>query len=182
MIKVFDTTQDYEAYSANGLKSGELCYVAEDKTAHFRTNNINGIDKEYDMSEGGGSDEPELTWVQAISNTNYHNIKMVDSLEIGKTYRIHITYTWQEGMYAGKPYFFFAYSNNNSWGNYSNVMDPYSGNYSQIQIEANSEDFYFDITFPKFTGVDDADNYGIALYDGQGAYPEASMEIALLHD
>jgi hypothetical protein len=35
MIKIFDTTQDYETYSANGLKSGELCYVAEDKTAHL---------------------------------------------------------------------------------------------------------------------------------------------------
>lgn len=55
MIKVFDTTSEFETYSAGGLKSGELCYVAEDKTAHFRTNNIDGIDKEYDMSEGDGT-------------------------------------------------------------------------------------------------------------------------------
>jgi len=54
MIKVFDTTKEFETYSAGGLKSGELCYVAEDKTAHFRTNNIDGIDKKYNMSEGGG--------------------------------------------------------------------------------------------------------------------------------
>ena len=54
MIKVFDTINDFLSYSASGLKSGELCYVAEDKTAHFRTNNIDGIDKNYDMSEGGG--------------------------------------------------------------------------------------------------------------------------------
>lgn len=55
MIKVFDKTNEYEAYSLNGINSGELCYVKEDKSAHFRTNNIDGTDKTYDLSEGGGS-------------------------------------------------------------------------------------------------------------------------------
>lgn len=33
MIKVFDKTKEYEAYSLNGINSGELCYVKEDKSA-----------------------------------------------------------------------------------------------------------------------------------------------------
>lgn len=55
MIKVFDKTKEYEHYSQGGLISGELCYVEEDKTVHFRTNNIDGADKTYDMGEGSGS-------------------------------------------------------------------------------------------------------------------------------
>lgn len=180
MIKVFDTTNEFETYSTGGLKSGELCYVAEDKTAHFRTNNIDGEDKVYDMSEGSGSSEPELTWVQATPNANYYNIKMVDGLEIGKTYRIHITYTLQENMYD-KPYFFFMYLNDNSWNNYSNIINTNDGKYYQIQIEADSEDFYYDITLPKFMYTDGADNYGIGIEQGM-QLPVASMEIALLHD
>lgn len=123
---------------------------------------------------------PELTWEQATPNASYYNAKMVDGLEIGKTYRIHITYTWQEDMYSGKPYFYFVYSNNNSWNNYSNVINPNDGKYYQIQIEADSEDFYFDITFPKFSYNDGGDDYGIAIEQGSGLYPAASMEIALL--
>lgn len=182
MIKIFNKTADYETYSANGINSGELCYVKEDKSAHFRTNNIDGEDKTYNMSEGGSTPEPELTWVQATPNANYYNMKMVDGLEIGKTYRIHITYTWQEDM-SDKPYFFFVYSNNNSWENYGNVLNPNYGTYYQIQIEADSGDFYYDITFPKLMNINatGADNYGIGIEQG-GTIPVASMEIALLHD
>lgn len=182
MIKIFNKTADYETYSANGINSGELCYVIEDKSAHFRTNNIDGTDKTYDMSEGGGSSEPELTWEQATPNASYYNTKMVDGLEIGKTYRIHITYTWQEDMYSGRPYFFFVCSNNNSWDTYSGIMDSNTGQYIQIQIEADSEDFYFDITFPKFPYGNSGDDYGIAIEQGRGLYPGATMEIALLND
>ena len=176
MIKIFNKTADYETYSANGINSGELCYVKEDKSAHFRTNNIDGEDKTYDMSDGGSTPEPELNWEQATPNASFYNAKMVDGLEIGKTYRIHITYTWQEGMYVGRPFFYFVCSNNNSW-------DAYSGfNNQQIQIETDSEDFYFDITFPKFKDVAGGDDYGIVIEQGGGAYPDASMEIALLHE
>lgn len=210
MIKIFNKTADYETYSANGINSGELCYVKEDKSAHFRTNNIDGSDKTYNMSEGeGGSANlttlevtengtynttgtdydgysevtvnvaaPELTWEQATPNASYYNAKMVDGLEIGKTYRIHITYTWQEGMYIGRPFFWFVCSNNNTWDTYS-AITGYSG-LAQIQIDTDSEDFYFDITFPKFKDAAGGDDYGIAIEQGGGAYPEASMEIALL--
>jgi hypothetical protein len=71
MIKVFDTTKEFETYSADGLKSGELCYVTEDKTAHFRTNNIDGVDKDYNMSEGGGSSEPVLIEGEFTENGTY---------------------------------------------------------------------------------------------------------------
>lgn len=80
MIKVFDTTQDYEIYSADGLKSGEFCYVAEDKTVYFRTNNIDGEDKVYDT--GGGSDEPEYNELQSEDATVNIPCAVGDVLEI----------------------------------------------------------------------------------------------------
>lgn len=180
MIKVFNSTQEFSNYTQGGMTSGDLYYVLSDGSVHFRTNNIDGTDKVYDKGDGGST--PELNWEQATPNASYYNVKMVDGLEIGKTYRIHITYTWQEDMYNGKPYFFFVYSNNNSWNNYSNVINPNDGKYYQIQIEADSEDFYFDITFPKFSYVAGGDDYGIGIEQGGGLYPAASMEIALLSD
>lgn len=68
MIKIFNKTADYETYSTNGINSGELCYVKEDKSAHFRTNNIDGTDKTYDMSEGGSAN---LTTLEVTENGTY---------------------------------------------------------------------------------------------------------------
>lgn len=48
MIKVFDTVKEFEKYSQEGLKNGELCYVAEDKVAHFKTNNLEDVVTEED--------------------------------------------------------------------------------------------------------------------------------------
>ena len=70
MIKIFNKTADYETYSANGINSGELCYVKEDKSAHFRTNNIDGEDKTYNMSEGEGG-SANLTTLEATENGTY---------------------------------------------------------------------------------------------------------------
>lgn len=58
MIKVFKTTNEYDNYVEGGMVAGDLYYVIEDKSVHFRTNNINGEDNEYDMSEGGGGTIP----------------------------------------------------------------------------------------------------------------------------
>lgn len=85
MIKVFDTTKEFETYSADGLKSGELCYVAEDKTAHFRTNNIDGIDKDYNMSEGGSAPTPtysELTFINGMCENGTISCQDGDCFEI----------------------------------------------------------------------------------------------------
>jgi hypothetical protein len=61
MIKVFDTVKEFEDYSINGLKSGELCYVSEDKVAHFKTNSLEDVVPEEDnqyteavISQGAG--------------------------------------------------------------------------------------------------------------------------------
>ena len=135
MIKVFDTTQDYETYSAGGLKSGELCYVAEDKTAHFRTNNIDGIDKEYDMSEGegGGSDEPEYTTLNLNTFTvdSYgHNFSTMITATVGQTIEVynpnHLIFTVGPGDYTidpstgdlGAPYI-----SHNGISSYDNIND-----------------------------------------------------------
>lgn len=61
MIKVFKTTNEYDNYVEGGMVAGDLYYVIEDKSVHFRTNNINGEDSEYDMSEGGSTPEPQYT-------------------------------------------------------------------------------------------------------------------------
>ena len=175
MIKVFNTTNEYDNYTQGGLVAGDLYYVLADGSVHFRSNNIDGEDKVYDKGDGGS--EPELNWEQATPNASFYNTKMVDGLEIGKTYRIHITYTWQEGMYIGKPFFYFVCSNNNSWNAYTAIR--VSDTWMQIQFEAESEDYYFDITFPKIVYATGGDDYGIAIEQGNG-YPEASMEIALL--
>jgi hypothetical protein len=71
MIKVFDKSKEYETYSLNGINSGELCYVKEDKSAHFRTNNIDGSDKTYNMSEGEGG-SANLTTLEVTENGTYN--------------------------------------------------------------------------------------------------------------
>lgn len=48
MIKIFDTLQQYNNYTADGLKSGITYYVKEDGSIHFYTNNIDGTLKVYD--------------------------------------------------------------------------------------------------------------------------------------
>ena len=78
MIKIFNKTADYETYSANGINSGELCYVKEDKSAHFRTNNIDGEDKTYNMSEGGGSVSTSTKITIGFRNTgNLYGIQYI---------------------------------------------------------------------------------------------------------
>ena len=42
MIKVIETTNEYDIYSQDGLKSGELVFVKENNSVHFLTNNITG--------------------------------------------------------------------------------------------------------------------------------------------
>ena len=60
MIKVFNNTQEYNSYVQGGLTAGDLYYVLDDGSVHFRTNNIDGEDKVYDKGDGGGS-EPQYT-------------------------------------------------------------------------------------------------------------------------
>ena len=42
MIKVIETNAEYDIYSQDGLKSGELIFVKENNSVHFLTNNITG--------------------------------------------------------------------------------------------------------------------------------------------
>lgn len=52
MVKVFDTISDFEAYVLGGMIAGDLYYVKEDESVHFRTNNIDGSDKNYGVGVG----------------------------------------------------------------------------------------------------------------------------------
>lgn len=81
MIKVFDKTKEYEAYSLNGINSGELCYVKEDKSAHFRTNNIDGTDKTYDLSEGGSVSTDTKITIGFRNTGNLYGIRYIKSSE-----------------------------------------------------------------------------------------------------
>lgn len=55
MIRVFDTLEKFEAYTANGMVSGDLYYVKQNGSVHFRTNNINGIDTSYNIGGESGN-------------------------------------------------------------------------------------------------------------------------------
>jgi len=54
MIKVFDLVSEYNAFTDNGtkLQSGDLYWVSDDKSVHFKTNNIDGEDKVYNIGVG----------------------------------------------------------------------------------------------------------------------------------
>lgn len=52
MVKSFKTNSEYESYVSGGLIAGELYWVEEDKSVHFRTNNIDGTDKVYNIGVG----------------------------------------------------------------------------------------------------------------------------------
>lgn len=52
MVKSFKTNSEYESYVSGGLIAGELYWVEEDKSVHFRTNNIDGKDKVYNIGVG----------------------------------------------------------------------------------------------------------------------------------
>ena len=55
MIKVFDTQSQFEAYTADGMQSGDLYFVNENESVHFRTNNIDGNDTSYNIGNSGGT-------------------------------------------------------------------------------------------------------------------------------
>ena len=55
MIKVFNTESQFEAYTANGMQSGDLYFVTENESVHFRTNNIDGTDTSYNIGNSGGT-------------------------------------------------------------------------------------------------------------------------------
>lgn len=115
MIKIFNKTADYETYSANGINSGELCYVKEDKSAHFRTNNIDGEDKTYNMSEGeGGGGAPVSTDTKitiGFRNTgNFYALQYIQgssestNLYLGETNLGTVAnISYNEGFSNGKP-------------------------------------------------------------------------------
>lgn len=123
MIKVFDTTKEFETYSADGLKSGELCYVTEDKTAHFRTNNIDGVDKDYNMSEGGGSSEPEYNELTITVDPYILNCSLGDSYEIYNPNNVAL----QLGCFNARD---------------TSVWSLQSGNYTYQYITANNGGSY----------------------------------------
>jgi len=110
MIKIFNKTADYETYSANGINSGELCYVKEDKSAHFRTNNIDGTDKTYDLSEGGSVSTDTKITIGFRNTGNLYGIRYIKSSEgrddiyLGETNLGRVTNnSYNEGFCGGGP-------------------------------------------------------------------------------
>jgi hypothetical protein len=49
MIKVFNSQQEFSNYTQGGMNAGDLYYVKENKSIHFRTNNIDNVDTDYHM-------------------------------------------------------------------------------------------------------------------------------------
>jgi hypothetical protein len=54
-MKCFKTKQEYETYAIGGLKSGDICYVVEDNSVHFRTNKIDGTTRTYNINGGSSA-------------------------------------------------------------------------------------------------------------------------------
>lgn len=176
MIKVFSKVSDYNTYTDGGLNSGTIYYVEENKSSHFRTNNIDGTDKVYDMSEGGTA-EQELKWIQATPNPDLSYRKTVDNLKIGNTYRIHIT-THNGGTNTQ----FSLYADfSGTIGNYSGVYDNATGQCRHMNY--NLDNGYFDLTIPDWTEINQVDDeivdILVGVYNGRGY--DVNMEVAFLH-
>jgi hypothetical protein len=59
MYRVFKNIEEYNAYTNNGQKltSGDLYFIDEDEKIIFRTNNVDGTEKTYDIIETSGNIE-----------------------------------------------------------------------------------------------------------------------------
>lgn len=87
MIKVFDTVKEFEDYSINGLKSGELCYVSEDKTAHFKTDNAE-LPSDNSVCPGPEYSELNLNVFSTYPGSNNKGFYYGISAQVGKTIEV----------------------------------------------------------------------------------------------
>ncbi len=90
MIKVFNTTNEYSNYTQGGLIAGDLYYVLDDGSVHFRTNNIDGTDKVY--NKGDGAPEPEYTELNLntfTANSSGKSFSTLITATVGKTIEIY---------------------------------------------------------------------------------------------
>jgi hypothetical protein len=91
MIKVFNNTQEYNTYTQGGLVAGDLYYVLENGSVHFRTNNIDGEDKVYDKADEGSS-EPEYTTLNLNTltvNSGGKNFSTIIPATVGQTIEVY---------------------------------------------------------------------------------------------
>jgi len=155
MIKVFDTTKEFETYSADGLKSGELCYVTEDKTAHFRTNNIDGVDKDYNMSEGGGSSVSTDTKITiGFRNTgNLYGLQFIlgnsvnANIYLGETNLGTVANSsYNEGFSNGRPY---GYLHTDGSAGYDNPDNNFVSDREITWVKLNGEKVHTFETLPE---------------------------------
>jgi hypothetical protein len=111
MIKVFNNTQEYNSYATNGLQSGDLYYVLDDGSVHFRTNNIDGEDKVYDKGDGGGSASTDTKITIGFRNTGnlyglalIHDGQGLENIYLGETNLGTVANTsYNEGFEGNKP-------------------------------------------------------------------------------
>lgn len=122
MIKVFNDAQEYNAYVQGGLTAGDLYYVLDDGSVHFRTNNIDGTDKVYDKGDSG-SDEPEYTEL---------NLNTLTANSSGKTFSTLITATVGQTIEIYNPNHLFFYV-----GQGQPSMNPKTGKNDGYQIYQN---------------------------------------------
>ena len=103
MIKVFNNTQEYNTYTQGGLVAGDLYYVLENGSVHFRTNNIDGEDKVYDKADEGGTiptpTYSELTFINGVCENGTISCQDGDCFEIYNPNNGHL---WV-GVYSSTP-------------------------------------------------------------------------------
>lgn len=78
MIKVFNSKNEYDNYTKGGLVAGDLYYVLDDGSVHFRTNNIDGEDKVYDKGDGGAPVSTDTKITIGFRNTgNLYGLQFI---------------------------------------------------------------------------------------------------------
>lgn len=151
MIKVFNNTQEYNSYATNGLQSGDLYYVLDDGSVHFRTNNIDGEDKVYDKGDGGSS-EPEYTELNLntlTADSSGKNFSTMITATIGQTIEVYNPNHLNISVGPGQPTISPSTGENDGYdimqngiSSYDNLNDSYL-EHLYVQNAPNTQDGYY---------------------------------------
>lgn len=127
MIKVFNDAQEYNSYVQGGLTAGDLYYVLDDGSVHFRTNNIDGTDKVYDKGDGG-SDEPEYTELNLntlTADSSGKNFFTMITATVGQTIEVYNPNHLLFSIGQGQPIINPSTGDADGYTIYQNGISPY---------------------------------------------------------
>lgn len=110
MIKVFNSQEEFSNYTQGGMVAGDLYYVLSDGSVHFRTNNIDGIDKVYDKGDGAPVSTDTKITIGFRNTGNLYGLQFIQgssesaNLYLGETNLGTVNNTsYNEGFLDNKP-------------------------------------------------------------------------------